>query len=321
MTDFVSNNSLDTSLQTPILLIIYNRPRETEMVLQAIREVQPLKLYIAGDGPKHRDFIDKNKVDEARRIVEKIDWPCQITVRFSEENRGCKWGVSSAITWFFENETEGIILEDDCLPNRSFFFFCEEMLFRFRNDTRIMHIGGTNPLWETGTGGNSYKFTRYNRIWGWASWRRSWDFFDPDIEIWPSIRSGKTLKNLLGKSAARRYKRLFDAVYSGKLDTWDYQWFLSRLMQGLSIVPDVNLVSNIGFGEEATHTKFKGSKLSNLVRADMSFPLDHPKIMVIDYEGDREWAKRGQIALLLGHFLWMAKHWIRRNLKNSKSES
>ncbi len=234
---------------------------------------------------------EEEKVKKIRDyIMNKIDWDCEVKTLFREQNLGCKMAVSGAIDWFFANEEMGIILEDDCLPSQSFFWFCEDLLIKYKNDTRIWHIGGTNPI-DKELISNSYYFSKYNRIWGWASWRRAWNSYDVDIKLWPKIKQKSILSNLLEKKEAKLFQKFFDEVYKGNIDTWDYQWFLIRLLNGKAIIPNVNLVSNLGFGEGATHTTNKDSLLANLSKGEIEFPLIHNEILVEDFNKDKKWSQ------------------------------
>lgn len=276
-------------LNTAVLFLVFNRLDTTKQVFEAIRQAKPPRLYVAADGARSIKEGEAEKVQAVRDyIMQNIDWECDVKTLFRDKNLGCKYAVSGAITWFFENEEQGIILEDDCLPSQSFFWFCEELLERYKNDERVWHIGGTNPI-DTQLISSEYYFSEYNRIWGWASWKRAWSVYDVEISAWPNIKTMNVLKEILGESEANKYERLFDRVYEGKIDTWDYQWFLYRLLNGKAIIPKVNLISNIGFGEEATHTFDIEHKLSKLPRGEFKFPIVHPDYLIVDKERDLSW--------------------------------
>lgn len=244
------------SFKTPILFIVFNRPHTTQRVFDEIRNVQPVALFIAADGPREGNFEDINKCRSVREVASQIDWPCKVTTLYRDANLGCKVAVSGAIDWFFEQVEEGIILEDDVLPNRSFFHFCETMLDRYRHDAGVMHIGGFNILGKWKAARQSYHFNYFGTIWGWATWRRCWSFYDVDIKQWadPEIQN-MVLMKYFPISVRKERKDLYDSLLAGKIDTWDYQWALTRYINGgLSIIPSVNLVVNIGFDRDATHT-------------------------------------------------------------------
>ena len=239
--------------KTPILFIVFNRPDSTKEVFDAIRKIRPLSLYIAADGPRENIVGEKELCNETREIIANIDWPCETKTLFREKNLGCKIAVSSAITWFFNNVEQGIILEDDCLPNRSFFDFCELMLEKYKHEEKVMMVAGTNNL-NLREIPENYFFSRLYNIWGWATWRRAWQKYDIDMQDWEQRRKDKVLKKMLNnRKIANIYKGIFDSVYYDKVNTWDTQWAYSCLFNnGLSVVPKYNLVTNIG--TTGTHT-------------------------------------------------------------------
>lgn len=253
---------------TPILFLIYNRPDLTYRVFCAIKEIQPKYLYIAADGPsvQNEDVLCQ---DTRNIVLNNIDWPCEVKTLFRETNMGCKIAVSEAITWFFDNVEEGIILEDDTLPNSSFFNFCSTLLEKYRFDCNIMHIGGTSFYNKSIQ--SSYYFTRYTHIWGWATWKRAWFFYDVKLMDWPILKGTTFLLDALKeKQIVNYWNHIFDVVYENKFDTWDYQWsYACWKNRGLSIAPAKNLISNIGFSENATHTKIYNPLFANLMTYDI----------------------------------------------------
>lgn len=279
-------------LSTAVLFLVFNRTDVTKQVFEAIRQAKPPRLYIASDGARDNKSGEAEKVAEVRRIVTFVDWPCEVKTLFQDKNLGCKMGVSTGINWFFEHEEMGIILEDDCLPDPSFFRFCEELLIRYRDDERIAMISGDNFQFGRKRGDSSYYFSRYNHIWGWASWRRAWQHYDVKAKSWPEMHEGKWLKTIINDSIEQRYwTKVMQAVYEGQIDTWDYQWGLACWCQGMiSIMPQVNLISNIGFGSDATHTQSENI-YSALSVESITFPLDHPKIILPHSEADAFTAK------------------------------
>lgn len=276
------------ALQTPILFLIFNRPDTTIRVFEKIAQQQPLKLYVAADGPRINKTGEENLCLETRTIIEKINWPCKVKKLYRKENLGCKMAVSNAISWFFEQETEGIILEDDCLPNDSFFGFCEQMLNRYRHNERIMHIGGTNFQFGNKIGNGDYYYSNYNHIWGWATWQRAWKNYDVTIGKWPAFKKNNYLKNILkSKLETKNWTKIFDDVFNGKVNTWDYQWtFTMWCNGGLAVIPSCNLVQNIGFGsDQATHKSNKNNTLANM----KVFALNRyhaPDFMVAEKDAD-----------------------------------
>lgn len=269
--------------------MIYNRPDLTKLVFEKIKLIKPRNLFIAADGPKIDDLVDKDLCDKSREVLNNINWDCNVETLFRADNLGCKKGVSSAISWFFENVEEGIILEDDCLPDISFFRFCGELLQKYKNEHRIMTISGNNFLNEKIDIKYSYLFSRYNLTWGWATWRRAWKLYDIDMIKWKDLRDTNWLYKILeDETAVNSRKKIFDNMASGKIDTWDYAWtYTSWLYNGLCILPKTNLVSNIGFRPDATHTKNKENFFANYPLGNLVFPLSHSPNILNDNKIDK----------------------------------
>jgi hypothetical protein len=282
-------------LRVPVLLVIFNRPGTTKVVFEAIRSARPPRLYIAADGPRVGVESDLIECAEARRIADCVDWPCEVKTLFRKENLNCGVAPSSAFTWFFEHEEEGIILEDDCLPSQSFFWYCQELLERYRYDARVMHIGGNNFLdgWQKDKD-YSYYFSRSGHIWGWATWRRAWKYFDFDISLYHTMRQKDYFSNFFLNWPEKLYRlRKFDKTVHKRPDWWDYQWDFARYIHsGLAIVPRINLVKNLGFGESATHTKNEKTKSARLQADNIQLPLRHPPFMIRDMESDSRYFKK-----------------------------
>lgn len=277
-------------LTTPVLFLIFNRPILTEKVFRAIRQAKPTKLYIAADGPRHDKEGELENCLNARSIALSVDWDCEVKTLFRDVNLGCGKGVSSAITWFFENEPEGIILEDDCLPASDFFPFCVELLERYRHDKRVMSIGGCNLVPEELRSNHcSYSFSNHNNIWGWASWRRAWRLYDYEMSNYKKVKELGYLKNHFSSDYEYDYFQwVFERTFLLPSITWDYQWeFVRRINSGLTILPQKNLISNLGFGEDATHTTNPVDKSSNLKLENLEFPLEHPEYMIVDAQADK----------------------------------
>jgi len=217
-----------------------------------------------------------------------VDWDCEVKTLFRDKNLGCKIAVSSAIDWFFENVEEGIILEDDCLPSQSFFWFCQELLKYYRDDTRIITISGNNFQFGNKIGNASYYFSNFGLIWGWATWKRAWRYYDVEMKTFPQFKNEGQIKNIfLSKKIQNYYIKIFDKVYKGEINTWDYQLLYSRwVVRGLSVHPNINLVQNIGFRIDSTHTTNSNSKLKNVSAKDMKFPLKHPIFVIPDKIAD-----------------------------------
>jgi hypothetical protein len=279
-------------LTTPVAFIIFNRPDTTARVFAEIAQAKPPKLLVIGDGPRTSREGEAQRVAQTRAIIEQVNWPCEVLTNFSDTNMGCRKRVSSGIDWIFQQVEEAIILEDDCLPEPSFFQFCQEMLERYRDDQRIGMISGDNFQFGRRYSQDSYYFSKYVHIWGWATWRNRWQAYDVDMTQWPLVRNQDRLESLvMAIDEAPYWSRRFERVYQGKIDSWAYPWVFSNWMEGrLSITPSVNLISNIGFGADATHTT-NSSPLANLPTEAILFPLTHPVIrarnVIADHINDR----------------------------------
>ena len=286
-----------TPLTTPVLFMIFNRPETTRKVMEGIRRVRPTKLYIVADGPRRNVKEDIEKCKAAREIASVVDWDCAVTKLFRDENLGCGNGPSSAMTWFFEREEEGIILEDDCLPSPSFFFFCADLLERYRHDTRIMEIGGTNFESEKVRGKEySYFFSNMIYIWGWATWRRAWKLYDYEMGHYEEITKKRYLEGHFDFAyEVEHFNYIFEKMHSGDERTsrktvWDYQWqFICKINSGLVIVPEKNLVTNLGFGSDATNTKNPLGAGHDLKMEEIEFPLRHPEFIMVDKKRDHRY--------------------------------
>lgn len=282
---------------TPILFLIFNRPDTTARVFERIREIKPAKLYVAADAAREGRADESIRCDEARAIIERIDWDCDLKTLYRSENLGCKMAVSNAITWFFSQEEYGIILEDDCLPDLSFFLFCEEMLLKYKDDERIGHVGGDSFFPELVTKGQSYDFCSFAHIWGWASWRRVWKNYDVNFEYWTKYKDDKNKRNSLFTSLREKIyfsSSITDALEgTSGINTWDTQYFfMLRTQHQLSIYPSVNLVTNIGIGDvNSTHTTKKNDKVYVLSKG-ISFPLTHPSYVLSNRDIDKVTIKK-----------------------------
>lgn len=275
-------------MQTPVLLILFNRPDTTARVLERIREARPKRLFVAADGPRENHPGEAEACTEARRIVDEgIDWPCQVDRRYQDRNLGCRQAVAGAITWFFAHVEEGIILEDDCLPDPTFFPFCTELLDRYRKDRRVVCVTGNNHQRGQRRGEASYYFSVFNHCWGWASWRRAWALYDADFSQLDEATIDQALEATFCEPWVRdSFRSYFVSVKSGEVDTWDYLWTLCAWANsGLTATPNGNLVSNIGFDERATHTT-QLSSMANLPTEPMELPLMHPRFVLRDAEAD-----------------------------------
>jgi hypothetical protein len=279
-------------MHSAVAFIIFNRPQLTERVFAQIAKARPRKLLVIADGPRTRYPDDERNCAAARAVIDGVDWDCEILTNYSDVNLGCASRVATGLTWVFNNVEEAVVLEDDCVPNASFFQFCDELLEYYRNDERVMHISGNNCLSVGRRISGSYLFSIYTLSWGWATWRRAFRHYDPAIKLWPALRRTQWLCDLLGEpSAVERWQRTFDRTYADirAVNTWDYQWLFACWAQhGLSILPRNNLVCNIGYGRNATHTTSVNNKNANVAASEMTFPITHPQFMIRDREIDQK---------------------------------
>jgi hypothetical protein len=274
-------------LETPVVLLIFNRPDTTRLVFDAIRAVRPRRLLVVADGPRSERKEDKIYCQEARAVIDSVDWDCDVDKNYSDENLGCMQRVSSGLDWAFRLVDEAIILEDDCLPHPSFFPFCQELLGRFRDEPRIAQISGVNFQFGQQRSPHSYYFSRYNHIWGWASWKRAWELNDNEMTHWPIFRENNFLDNVLsGKNEVAYWTDVLNRVYSGEIDTWDCRWTFSCWQNELlTVIPEFNLISNIGFRPDATHTPVP-NRYAAMKTEGMKFPMHHPSSIVANYDAD-----------------------------------
>jgi hypothetical protein len=302
-------------LKTPVALFVYKRPELTREVFSVIAGVRLKQLFIIADGPKSQS--EEGQCREVRAIVERIDWPCDVSHNMARENLGCRQRLASGLDWVFSQVDEAIILEDDCLPDPSFFRFCETLLQRYRDDDRIMEIAGSN--WQLGQSRTdfSYYFSKHSHTWGWATWKRAWRHYDEKLSLWPTIKGTQDWDQMWDDPREKKYwEWILDRVHEGDIDTWDYQWqFAMWIHKGLSAVSNVNLVSNIGFGREATHTSSLRHPLAGLPRQSLT-EICHSPSVSCHKEADK---------FLFEEFLWesswkrlarKAKHGLHRMRRN-----
>ena len=297
-------------LDVPILFLIFNRPDVTEVVFAEIKKQRPQRLYVAADGPRLNREGEISKCNETRNVVMKnIDWPCEVRTLFRDTNLGCGKAVSEAITWFFNQEEMGMILEDDCLPTSSFFSFCSSLLKYYKDNEQIFVIPGDN-FQKSKVPDSSYYFSAYGHIWGWASWRRAWKYYNFNLNEFDDHKFKSDLRHYFSTQRERTYWfNVYSKMKNHEIDTWDYQWtFAQWSMRALSIIPNVNLVSNIGFNNEgATHTSADTRGLSNLRRFEMANIIHATKIIqnkkadlfVFDNAYQKNYSGKGIGALLL----------------------
>lgn len=265
---------------TPIAIFTFNRPQLTEQLLGILARVKPRRILVVSDGPRPHVASDVEKCEAVRRLFENLDWECRVDRDFAETNMGSFPRNSTGLNWVFEQVEEAIILEDDCLPDLSFFPFCEELLDKYRDDCRVGLISGNNFLKQSVDQETpSYFFSSYATTWGWASWRRTWHQVDLSMPYWPEFRdSGELRQSVFSSSEAKYWQSIYDAILEQRMkNAWDYQLILACLKFNLlTIVPSVNLVSNVGYGPDGTHCMDESSTMHDAPRGELVFPLVHP---------------------------------------------
>lgn len=278
---------IKSPLTTPILFLLYRRLDTTQRVFNKIRKAKPKKLFIAADGPRKGSVGEAEKCQAVRNIVKQVDWHCEVHTLFRKDNLGLKLAISSAIDWFFKNVEAGIILEDDCLPNQSFFWFCQELLKKYQEDERIMMIAGSCPPLDNINKAESYYFSRLAGIWGWATWRRAWKYFDIKLKDFPIFKRQEQIKNIFyDKNTRSFWLAKISQVYQGG-QSWAFAWAYSILVQnGLCICPTRNLISNIGWGPGAINSKYSGS-VFEVIKTENIKKIIHPSFIVPNMEVDR----------------------------------
>lgn len=294
--------------QIPVLLLIHRRLGPTARVMEALSHARPEVLLIAADGPGD----DPRCAQVREHVMSSITWPCQLQTRFLDEQQGCRKAVSSALEWAFGLHEQLIIIEDDCLPHPSFFTFCEAMLDRFKDEPTVMQICGSN-LTQMQPAGHSCYFSRFGPIWGWASWRRAWQAYDVEMKAWSGLRNSSQLRQLCPEAFEAGWRReVLDAVHRGEVDTWDYQWAFAKLLcGGLNVVPAVNLVSNIGFGADATHTTNSFDPRANRVTYELVAPWQYAPSITAWRAADRAYLTQ---VVGLPEKIWSLKG-LRRSLR------
>ncbi len=282
---------MNQSLKTPVALIVFNRPDTTRLVFEAIRRQRPRVLMVISDGPRPDRRNDAARCAEVRKIVERVDWPCELMRCESEENLGCGVRMAGGIDWVFGNVEEAIILEDDCVPDPTFFGFCAELLERYRDQPKVMHISGSSALFGRSFTADSYYFSRYAHCWGWATWRRAWRHFDFEMKVWKA-NPQRCLAHFEDSHEREFWRQAWDRLASGELNAWAHRWCLACLnANGLAVTPSVNLVENVGFGPNASHTTSRLAAVRPAVGA-MGFPLRHPRQIERNRAADAFTARR-----------------------------
>lgn len=280
---------MDNYFTTPIALIVFNRLETATQVFNEIRKIRPKKLFVIADGPRNLQEAEQCKL--VRNLIDEgVNWECEVYKNYSDINLGCKKRTASGLDWFFQQVEEGIIFDDDCLPDQSFFGYCQELLEKYRNDKRVMHISGSNfQIYNKSFKvTESYYFSKIPQVWGLATWRRAWQHYDLEMKSWPEVRKNNLLLKTIfdDERSISNWDACLQECYEGKNDHWDYQWMYTCWVQnGLSISPQVNLVTNIGFGVAATHTKKVNHKYILPSKA-LVLPLTHPKLLIPNKDAD-----------------------------------
>lgn len=274
-----------TSSKAAVALFIFNRPENVIEVMNAIRAYKPEKLLIVADGPRREKPLEEEFCIQARELALNVDWDCQILTNFAENNLGCKNRIVSGINWVFSHVESAILLEDDCVPDLSFFFFASEMLERYKNNSTIGMISANNYLFDGIPIDYSYYFSKFSHTWGWATWRRAWETYDSDMNLWNELSVQEKQNWLESKFSSKGEKKFwadkFTQVAHDNQTIWDYQWAFNMLNNSmLSVVPKTNLVRNIGISKDATHTT-KPTLASTATLGRISFPLKHPEGAIV----------------------------------------
>ena len=285
----VQRSSTDVNVSTPVAFFVFNRPEETRKVFEQIARGKPDELLIVADGPRQSHPEDVEKCAAVREIVTDVDWSCNLRTNFAERNLGVKERFQTGLNWVFENVAEAIVLEDDCLPSLDFFPFCEWMLDEYRDDKRVMNITGTNFLTDWKSDRQDYHFSTHGAIWGWATWERAWEAYDPEMERWADPEIRERVADFISDDEQYYWRqKMYWRTFRGEIETWDFQWgFARHINSGLTIVPSRNLVTNIGFNEEATHTDNPELPYANLTAETLSFPLERNAFVSPDRKYDQ----------------------------------
>lgn len=275
-------------METPVALLIFNRPEITRTLVEEVIRAQPPQVLVFADGPRPDHPEDAELIAAAKRVIAEAPWNCEVLTNYSETNRGTRYRPATGLDWVFQTVEKAIFFEDDVLPHPSFFNFCDELLEKYQNDERVMMISGNNFMGGRRLTPDSYLFSHYAGIWGWATWRRAWRHYDVELRAWPALRETSFLRDVLAnEDEVSFWRQCFDRIVSGETQTWDHQWqFALWAQRGLSIMPAVNLCTNVGFGPAAQHYKEFDPKLAAVRVDEMQFLLRHPAAMVRSREAD-----------------------------------
>lgn len=275
-------------MKTPVALLIFNRPESTKRLVDEVIRAEPPKVLVFADGPRPEHPEDVERIRATKAVISEAPWACDVLTNYSETNLGTRYRPATGLDWVFQTVDRAIFFEDDCLPHPTFFRFCDELLERYQDDERVMMISGNNFMGDRRLSSDTYLFTHYAGIWGWATWRRAWRYYDVELSRWPALRDTRFLHDVLGNENEEEFwRQCFDRIVSGETHTWDHQWqFACWAQHGLSILPAMNLCQNVGFGPDAQHNKEFNPKLAEVPVHELSFPLRHPSLMVRSREYD-----------------------------------
>lgn len=311
-------------MEAAVVVVMFNRPRCVKKLLEVLKQVMPRNIFVISDGPRNENPLDRQLVQECRNIIDiNIDWQCDVYKIYSDKNLGCGRRLPTGLDVVFSIVDAAIILEDDCIPNITFFRYCNELLEKYYYDTRILSISGIN-YFQHKVSSNSYFFSKFPQTCGWATWRRVWEKYDYEMKLWPEFHEKKLLKGLFeDQQIYKIWENYFSMCYENKLPTaWDFQFsFLSFCNHGLNIMPDVNLIENIGFEKDGTHTTSSNTYLAQLMSGVMplNFPLQHPHILQENFAYDRKcwrvWGYEESIAAYyLKKYIFRVKHYMKKIL-------
>jgi hypothetical protein len=279
--------------ETPVALFVFRRPDTTQKVFEAISNARPSRLLLIADGPRPDKIGEAEACRQVRDIVSHVDWPCEVSTNFADHNLGCQERMISGFNWVFSLVEEAILFEDDCLPDPSFFPFCQELLERYRGDSRIGYISGCNQAEKDTTTSASYYYSRIGSCWGWATWRSQWQRYDRHLDDWPAMRKDNTLAEVFDEPKTVAYwTKIFDMMHENRLPTaWDYQWMFTCLKNNsVAAVSSVNAICNIGYGPGATHATEPDPRNMRLAK-QVQFPLKHPSSFIPSRTMDRSLQK------------------------------
>lgn len=273
-------------LSTPVVFLIFRRPDTTQRVFERIAQAKPKQLFVVADGPRTPE--EAQKCQEARAIINQVDWDCEVHTNYADQNMGLRRRISSGLNWVFEQVEQAIILEDDCLPHPTFFRYCKELLEKYQDNERVMHISGDNFGYHRPKGvSDSYYFSMFAHVWGWATWRRAWAKYDVDMTSWGDSTFRETVLSRFPKNQRAYWRYMWNLTYREQKKTWAFQWVYACVAhEGLCVMPYENQITNIGMGAEGTNTKNSESSLANLYTSDIYFPLEHPTHMIHNSDAD-----------------------------------